>query len=53
MNKFAILVLLTFASASSALAAQGDASRGQQDFRCLRGRDSASARIDVGALCPT
>jgi cytochrome c len=33
MNKFAILPLLTFASLSSALAAQGDASRGQQDFR--------------------
>jgi cytochrome c len=33
MNKFAILPLLAFASISSALAAQGDASRGQQDFR--------------------
>jgi cytochrome c len=33
MNKFVILSLLTFASISSALAAQGDASRGQQDFR--------------------
>jgi cytochrome c len=33
MNKFAILPLLTFASIFSALSAQGDASRGQQDFR--------------------
>lgn len=33
MNKFAILPLLTFASVPFALAAQGDASRGQQDFQ--------------------
>ena len=33
MRKFAIVVLVTFTSLSSALAEQGDASRGQQDFR--------------------
>ena len=33
MSKFAIVALVTFASLSSALAEQGDASRGQQDFR--------------------
>ena len=33
MSKFAIVALVTFASLSSALADQGDASRGQQDFR--------------------
>ena len=33
MRKFAIVVLAAFASLSSALAEQGDASRGQQDFR--------------------
>ena len=33
MRKFAIAALVTFASLSSALAEQGDASRGQQDFR--------------------
>ena len=33
MSKFAIVVLVTFASLSSALAEQGDTSRGQQDFR--------------------
>jgi cytochrome c len=33
MSKFAIVALVTFASLSSALAASGDVSRGQQDFR--------------------
>ena len=33
MSKFAIAALVTFASLSSALADQGDASRGRQDFR--------------------
>src|SRR6202158_6497748 len=33
MCKFAVLALVTLASLSSALADQGDASRGQQDFR--------------------
>jgi cytochrome c len=33
MNKFAIVALVTFASLSSALAEQGDAARGRQDFR--------------------
>jgi cytochrome c len=33
VRKFAIVVLVTFTSLSSALAEQGDASRGQQDFR--------------------
>jgi cytochrome c len=33
VSKVAIVVLVTFASLSSALAEQGDASRGQQDFR--------------------
>jgi cytochrome c len=33
MNKFTIVALVTFASLSSALAASGDLSRGQQDFR--------------------
>jgi len=33
VRKFAIAALVTFASLSSALAEQGDASRGQQDFR--------------------
>lgn len=33
MNRFAIAASVTFASLSSALAALGDASRGQQDFR--------------------
>jgi cytochrome c len=33
MSKFAIVALVIFASLSSALADQGDASRGQQDFR--------------------
>ena len=33
MSKFVIIALVTFASLSSALAEQGDASRGQQDFR--------------------
>jgi len=33
MSKFAIVTLVTFASLSSALADQGDASRGRQDFR--------------------
>ena len=33
MRKFAIGALVTFASLSSALAASGDVSRGQQDFR--------------------
>ena len=33
MSKFAIVALVTFASLSSALADQGDALRGQQDFR--------------------
>ncbi|MGH6740320.1 MAG: c-type cytochrome, partial [Bradyrhizobium sp.] len=33
MSKFVISVLFTFASLSSVLAAPGDASRGQQDFR--------------------
>jgi cytochrome c len=33
MNRFVITALVTFASLSSALAEQGDASRGQQDFR--------------------
>jgi cytochrome c len=33
MSKFAIVTLATFASLSSALADQGDASRGRQDFR--------------------
>src|SRR6267143_4095601 len=33
MSKSAIVVLVTLASLSSALADQGDASRGQQDFR--------------------
>jgi cytochrome c2 len=33
MSKFAIVTLVTFASLSSALADQGDASRGERDFR--------------------
>jgi cytochrome c len=33
VRKFAVVVLAAFASLSSALAQQGDASRGQQDFR--------------------
>jgi cytochrome c len=33
VRKFAIVALVTFASLSSALAEQGDASRGQRDFR--------------------
>jgi cytochrome c len=33
MSKFAILALVIFASLSSALAEQGDAARGRQDFR--------------------
>jgi cytochrome c len=33
MRKFAIIALVTFASLSSAYAGQGDAARGQQDFR--------------------
>src|ERR1700682_4246814 len=33
MGKFAVLALVTLASLSSALAEQGDAARGQQDFR--------------------
>jgi len=33
VSKFVIIALVTFASLSSALAEQGDASRGQQDFR--------------------
>ncbi len=33
MSRFAIVTLVTFASLSSALADQGDASRGQRDFR--------------------
>jgi cytochrome c len=33
MSKFAIVALVTFASLSSALAGQGDPTRGQQDFR--------------------
>jgi cytochrome c len=33
VSKFAIFVLVTFVSLSSALAEQGDASRGRQDFR--------------------
>jgi cytochrome c len=33
MSKFAIVVLVTSACLSSALAEQGDTSRGQQDFR--------------------